>query len=190
MKRVFYGFLFICVLTVMFAISKANCAEVKKESKMKDLVVYYSLTGNTELVAKTLADSIKADIIKIEDEQTISKTKAYTSGSIAAKQGKSWTIKPFNADFAGYDRIFVGSPVWFGMPTPEINACIEKSNFSGKQVVIFVTMGGSGADGAIKAMSQKITAKGGKIISSFSIKTGMAKKDVIITKTKEVARQY
>ncbi len=76
------------------------------------------------------------------------------------------------------------------MPTPEINAFVEQTDFKGKDVVIFVTMGGSGADSAIKALSSKISAKGGRIISYFSVKTGMTNSDEIRAKTKELAKQY
>ena len=36
---------------------------------MKKLIVYYSLTGKIELVAKTIADKAKAKLIKIEEER-------------------------------------------------------------------------------------------------------------------------
>ena len=157
---------------------------------MKNLVVYYSFTGNTELVAKTLAGIIKADLLKIEDTVKPSKDEAYSSGKEAATQGKSWPVKPFNKDLSGYDRIFVGCPVWFGMPTPEFNAFVEQVDFSGKQVVVFVTLGGGSQDKAIKTMTEKIAAKGGKVVSSFYVRTKAVSKDDIVTKAKEIAKQY
>jgi hypothetical protein len=51
-------------------------------------------------------------------------------------------------------------------------------------------MGGGGQDKALKAMAEKIAAKGGKVVSSFSIKTGKATKDDIVNKTKEISGQY
>ena len=165
-------------------------AKAEEKAQMKNLVVFYSYTGNTELVGKTLAEIIKADVIKIEDAARPSKFKAYTSGSIAAIQGKSWPVKPFRADLSCYDRIFAGFPVWAGMPPPEFNAFVEQANFTGKQVVVFVTMGSGGQNKAIKAMTDKITAKGGKVVSSFYVKTGGVSKDDIVNKAKEISRQY
>ncbi len=49
-----------------------------KGSTMKDVLYIYSYTGNTEIVAKALAESINADLVKIEDVQRPSKGKAYT----------------------------------------------------------------------------------------------------------------
>jgi hypothetical protein len=48
------------------------------------------------------------------------KEQAYGAGKEASQQGKAWPIKPFKTDLSGYDRIFVGSPVWFSMPAPEM----------------------------------------------------------------------
>ena len=76
------------------------------------------------------------------------------------------------------------------MPTPELNAFIEQVDFTGKQVVVFVTLGGGGPDKAIKAMTDKITAKGGKVVSSFFVRTKAVSKDDIVNKAKEISKQY
>jgi len=44
-------------------------AEEQQAARMKSLIVYYSYTGKTELVAKTLAEILKADVLKIEDAE-------------------------------------------------------------------------------------------------------------------------
>ena len=175
----------VCVLGVI-----AAKAEERQAAQMKNLVAYYSYTGNTELVAKTLAEILRADVIKIEDVTRPTRDEAYAAGKEAAQQGKSWPIKPFNTDLSGYSRIFVGCPVWFGMPTPEFNAFVEQVSFTGKQVVVFVTLGGGGQDKAIKAMTEKVAAKGGKVVSSFFVKTAKVTKDDIAAKTREIAKQY
>ncbi|MCH5304733.1 MAG: flavodoxin family protein, partial [Ruminococcus sp.] len=36
---------------------------------MKTAIVYYSMSGNTEFIAKKIADKISADLIKIEPEK-------------------------------------------------------------------------------------------------------------------------
>ena len=175
----------VCLLGVI-----AAKAEEAQAARLKNLVVYYSYTGKTELVAKTLAEILKAELLKIEDVSRPTKEQAYGAGKAASMEGKSWPIKPFKTDLSGCDRIFVGSPVWFSMPAPEFNAFVEQVSFTGKQVVVFVTFGGGGQDKAIKAMTEKVAAKGGKVVSSFSVKTGKATEDDIVAKTKETAKQY
>jgi flavodoxin len=43
---------------------------------VKSAVIYYSLTGNTSLVAKMIAERIEADIIKLKPEKEIPSTGA------------------------------------------------------------------------------------------------------------------
>jgi flavodoxin len=182
--------LFVLVGTLVCTPLLLNGAEKKGAKKMKTLIVYYSYTGNTELVAKTVAAEINADTLKIEDVEKPGKLKAYFSGSFAAMRGKAWPIKTVNVLLKDYDRIFIGAPVWAGKAAPEINAYIGQAELKGKSVVLFVTMGGSDSAEAIKDLTAKVEAKGGKVVSSFSIKTGGTKKDEIAAKAKEAARQY
>ncbi|MCX7591799.1 MAG: hypothetical protein N2255_09245 [Kiritimatiellae bacterium] len=165
-------------------------AEEAQVALKKDLIVYSSFSGNTEIVAKTLAEMLKADLLKLEDEKPISRDEAYGAGREASLQGKSWPLKAFNVDLSGYNRIFVGCPVWFGMPTPQFNAFVEQVNLAGKQVVVFVTLGGGNPEKALKAMTEKVEAKGAKVVSSFSIKTRGVTKEDLAAKAKEAGQKY
>ena len=184
MSKIMKSLLVLMVGLLILSPLALNGAQKKGAKKMKNLVVYYSYTGNTEIVAKALAEDLKADVLKIEDAQTPSKFKAYISGGIAARNEKGWPIKTVNVLLKEYDRVFVGAPIWWGKAAPEINSYIEQTDFKGKSVVVFVTMGGSKADEAINALCTKIEAKGGKIVSSFSVKTGGVKKEDLPAKAK------
>ena len=67
---------------------------------------------------------------------------------------------------------------------------IEGLNIIPEGVYVDVTFGGGGQDRALKAMTEKVAAKGGKVVSSFSVKTGNATDDGIMTKAKDIAKQY
>ncbi|MCB4791664.1 MAG: flavodoxin domain-containing protein [Elusimicrobia bacterium] len=157
---------------------------------MKNLVVYYSYTGKTEIVAKAMASELNAELLKIDDVERPSKLKAYFSGAFAALKGKSWPINPLTADISSFDRIFVGSPVWCWKAAPEINSFFDQANLPGKSVVVFVTMGGSSPKEAIRTLSAKAGAKGAKVVSSFSIKTGCMTNEQIAAEAKEIAAKY
>lgn len=177
-------------LLLMFCIIAVSCvvrAEEKKEGAVKSLIVYYSYSGKTELVAQEMAKGLNASLLKIEDIKKPGKFKAYISGAFAARKGKAWPIKPITIDINSFDRIFVGAPIWWGKCAPEINSFIEQTDFTGKSVVVFVTMGGSDPREALKFLSRKIEAKGGKVLSSFAIKTGGKKNEVIVAEAKETA---
>ncbi len=188
MKKLIIGLVMLAAMIGPFSMMTAKADET--QATMKSLIIYYSWSGNTELVSKTLAEIIKADVIKLEDVAKPSKEEAFSSGKDAAQQGKSWPIKSVKTDLTGYERIFIGSPVWFGMPAPAFNAFIEQVDFKGKSVVVFVTLGGGSPDTAIKAMTEKVTAKGGKVVSSFHVRTKNVTKDDMVKKAKEIASQY
>jgi flavodoxin len=165
-------------------------AEEKKEGTVKNLIVYYSYSGKTEIVAQEMAKELNAALVKIEDVNKPGKLKAYFLGAFAARKGKSWPIKPVTIDISAYDRVFVGAPIWWGRCAPEINAFIDQTNFEGKQAVGFVTMGGSNPKEALKFLTGKIEAKGGKIMSSFAIKTGGQKNEAIVNAAKNEAQTF
>lgn len=191
MKTIFTRtFLLLLAGTILCSPLLVNGAEKKGAKKMKTLVVYYSYTGNTELVANTVAAEIGADTLKLEDAEKHGKLKVYFAGSFAAMGGKSWPIKTVNVLLKDYDRVFIGAPVWAGKAAPEINAYIEQAELQGKSVVLFVTMGGNESAKAIQDLTAKVEIKGAKVVSSFSVKTGGVKKDGIAAKAKEAARQY
>jgi flavodoxin len=160
-----------------------------REHKMKTLIVYYSLTGNTEAVAKELSKELNADLRKVEDLKKHATPWYYSVGCFSAIKNKQWDIKSVDFSLNGYDRIFVGSPVWANNPVPAINTFIANADFTGKDVILFVTLGGKTSEPCIKNMSEKITQKGGKIIGSFAIQAGKKPED-IIPKTTEIAKQY
>ena len=91
---------------------------------MNTLVVYYSYSGKTAVIAKELAKTESADIVEIKDARRPSKLKAYTAGIIASIKGKPWPIHPPGVDFAKYDRLILLAPIWAGNPPPPFNALL------------------------------------------------------------------
>ena len=158
---------------------------------MKNLVVYYSLTEKTHVVAQVLAKEVGADLRRVEDVEKPEVSWWFiVKGGFAAMRGVESEIKPIDTSFQGYDRVFVGSPVWGGSPSTPINAFIARADFTGKEVVLFMTLGSDDAAGAIKKMSERIEKKGGKIAGSFAFSTGKATEEELTAKTRELAKRY
>ena len=169
----------------------AQTASTQGERIVKTLVVYYSLTGNTDVVAQALAKELGADVRRVEDVEKPSANWWFMiTASIAAIRGVESEIKPIDAGFRDYDRVFVGSPVWAGSPSTPINAFIAKADFTGKAVVPFMTMGGDDASGALKKMSERIEKKGGKIVGSFALSSKKATNEELAAKAREMAQRF
>ncbi|HTT36489.1 MAG TPA: flavodoxin [Burkholderiales bacterium] len=169
----------------------AQTTGTQEPGTVKTLVVYYSLTGKTDAVAQALAKELGADVRRVEDVERPSVTWWFIfRGAISAMRGAESEIKPIDTDFGPYDRIFVGSPVWGGSPSTPINALIAKADFTGKQVIVFMTMGGNDASGALKKMSERIEKKGGKIVGSFAVSSKNATDEELAAKAREVAQHF
>jgi flavodoxin len=160
-----------------------------KGENMKKLVVYYSLSGNTEKVAETIARELKADICRVEEVKKRSKFLQYILGGFAAGRDKSCEIKPIDIDVHDYDLILLGSPVWAAKPVPAINAFIYGTEFKKKKVIAFFTMGGSEYEKAKNNITAKIHKRQGVVTDCFGIRTGRRSHDVVIKETKKVVKK-
>lgn len=157
---------------------------------MKILVAYYSFTGKTELVAKTVAQELNADLMKIEEVKGRKTPSVYILGGFAAITNRCSKIKSEDFNLGNYDIVFLGSPVWASRPTPAINAFISEADFKGKKVVVLLTMGGSGAEKAISNMEKKLERKQVNISGSHTISTVEREDQQLIEEAKRIARMY
>lgn len=116
----------------------------------KVLVAYFSCSGVTKKLAQTLAGVVKGDLYEItpahpytaadlnwQDKNSRSSVEMRDKSSRPAISGR---VK----DFAQYDTVFVGFPIWWYVAPTIINTFLESEDFSGKTVIPFATSGGSG----------------------------------------------
>ena len=157
---------------------------------MKKLVVFYSLSGNTEVVAKTIAKELKADLYRVEEIRKRNRFLAYLTGSFAAMRDKCSEIKPVVLNVHDYDLIFLGSPIWASRPVPAINAFISSTDFKNKKVIAFFTMGGSGHVKATNNITVKVEKRSGKVIDSFAIRVSRKNSDAIVKETKKATKSH
>jgi len=157
---------------------------------MKSLVVYYSLTGKTKLAAQAIAEVLNAPLVEIQEKRPIPMPFVYLSGSFAAFTNRGRKINPIDVDLKQYDRVFIGSPIWASRPTPAINSFIYQSNFEGRTVIPFFTMGGDDSKKALANITAKIEKRQGKVIGSFAITSHKVSDEEIVARAKEAIRKY
>jgi len=116
-------------------------SHARADGFMKIGIVYYSRTGNTRQVAKTLEEKLKeknaeVDLIEIEH---VKRPGFLTAGKTATKQ-LELPIKNTDFNMGKYDVILAGSPTWNKRPSPFIITFINKAqNMKGKKIAIFGT---------------------------------------------------
>jgi flavodoxin len=156
---------------------------------MKSLVVYYSLTGKTKLAAQAIAEALNATPVEIE-RRPIPFPFVYLSGGFRAFTNRGSKIKPVDIDLKQYERVFIGSPIWASRPTPAINSFVYQTNFGGRTVIPFFTMGGDDSEKALGNITAKIEKRQGKVGGSFAITSYKVSDEQIIARAKEAARKY
>lgn len=112
----------------------------------KVLVVYYSVSGNTQAIAEQIARETGADTVTIEPAEEY--PSAYKELTERAKKeiadGHKPELKNKPASIDGYDVVFVGSPCWWSTIAPPVASFLTAYDFSGKKIIPFMTHGGSG----------------------------------------------
>ena len=113
----------------------------------KTLVAYFSASGETARLAKTLAQAAGGDLYAIVPEQ------AYTSADLNWNDKHSRSSLEMNdpasrpaiagkvPDMGGYDTVFVGFPIWWYVAPTIVKTFLESYDFSGKTVIPFATSG-------------------------------------------------
>ncbi len=138
---------------------------------MRTLIIYYSETGATEVISQVLAHYLNADLVQIHDMKPRSGFKNKLSASFDAFRENKTEIYPPTIDLTNYDLVYIGTPVWASKPTPSIITIIDSLNLQGKDVILFATMSNKGGSSTIERMDEKVRARGGRVIESFTVKT-------------------
>ena len=118
----------------------------------KTLVVYYSASGNTERVAKDIAEAAGADLFEIVP------TEVYTSEDLNWTNSDSRVSREHDdeslrdvpltttevPDWDSYDTVFIGYPIWWGIAAWPVDTFVKNNDFTGKTVIPFATSTSSG----------------------------------------------
>ncbi len=165
-------------------INTDNNTEVS--SSEKTLVTYFSLPentgtaredstitvngerlGNTQYVANLIGEHTGADIFRIEsvkqynldDHQAL-----IDDAQEEQRQNARPEIKNKINNFDEYDTIFIGYPIWWSDLPQILYTFLESYDFTGKNVYLFSTNGGSGLSGTVSTITNKLS--GAKVNSN------------------------
>ena len=153
---------------------------------MKRIIIYYSNGGTTDLVAKTLAKNINADLLRIHDLKNRDGFKNRLFASINAFRETKTDIIPAKVDLRGYDTVYFGTPTWNGNPTPAILTIIDRCDLRAKDVVLFATMDANRGDSNVSRLEEKVTLRGARVIESFTLATKNKSPEKLVRDTEAI----
>lgn len=130
----------------------------------KTLVVYYSATGRTKTAAEAIAAATGGDLFELLPQQPYTaadldynnKDSRVSREHEDASQRHVALVKDTPDNFASYETIFVGYPIWWGGAAWIVDDFVKYNDFTGKTMIPFATsysspMGSSGRDLAAMA---------------------------------------
>ena len=118
----------------------------------KTLVVYYSASGNTERVAKDIAEAAGADLFEIVPTEVYANDDLDWTNpdSRVSREHDDESLRdvPLTTtevpDWDSYDTVFIGYPIWWGIAAWPVDTFVKNNDFTGKTVIPFTTSSSSG----------------------------------------------
>ena len=144
---------------------------------MNTAVIYYSLEGNMDLVARKIAENVAVDLIRLmpRKEYPTGKMSKYFWGGKSVTFGERPKLTNPTIDLEPYELLVIGTPIWAGTWTPPLNTFLHDYSITGKKIILMATHLGGGADKCFEKM--KITLKGNTIIGAFEFKEPLQQMD-------------
>lgn len=153
----------------------------------KSLVAYFSQTGeqygvgviekgNTELVARYIADKTGADLFHIIADEDYPKT--YNALTVVAKEELKNKKRPSLVrditDFDAYDTLYLGYPIWWGDLPMAVYTFLENHDWKGKTIYPFCTHAGSGLSDTVQSIRKE--CKNAQVGKGLAIQGTVAQK--------------
>ena len=121
----------------------------------KILIAYYSYSGNTRTIAEKIRALTGGDLFEIKPKEPYPAN--YNDAVNLAQKEKAAGKKPElveNADISAYDKIYLGTPVWWYTFASPVRTFLSNNDFSGKTIIPFCTHGGGGASNTFSDIQQ------------------------------------
>lgn len=136
----------------------------------KSLIIYFSRAGenysvgvvdkgNTEIVAEYVQELTGADMFKVEP--TVPYSENYRTCTEQAKERVGNAPVKARPNIAGYDTIYLMTPIYWGTWAPEMETALTGLDFTGKTVRVITTHAGSGLGRVVSDATR--VCKGAKV---------------------------
>ena len=123
---------------------------------MKTLIVYYSHEGNTDFVAKKIAEKLEADTLRLVPVKKYPE-KGFAKffwGGKSAVMAETPELEPYSVDLDSYEQVIFGFPVWASNITPPLRTFIKDNpGVKEKRVAAFACQSGKGAEQAFEKLT-------------------------------------
>lgn len=146
--------IFILALTMVYATSayaQSGNDLNSADSAPRILIAYFSMSGNTRLIARDIQKMTGGDLFEIKAVREYGPD--FDSAVEQAREELQNRARPALqakvVNMQDYDVVFVGFPNWIGTMPMAVFSFLEQHDFTGKTLVPFCTHGTSGISNTI-----------------------------------------
>jgi flavodoxin len=138
------------------------------------LVVYYSLSGNTERVAEDLAKRLGAESEKIGDIKVRRGLLGYLRAAFDSIRERPAELTALDKNPNEFALTLIGTPIWAGKITPAVRSYLRMNRGRFNEVAFFTTSGSTPAEKVVPAM-ERLAGRQAVALAGFNyvdLKTG------------------
>ena len=111
---------------------------------MKNLIVYYSYTGNTKKVAEEIAKKVNGTLcaLTLKEDYTKDYDALVNEMESSNNENNQPELKDLNVSLDEFDCVFVLTPVWWYTLSCPVNTFLHQNNLESKEVILVSTNAG------------------------------------------------
>lgn len=144
---------------------------------MKTAIIYYSLEGNMDFIAKKISNNNNVHLYRLIPKKEYPKgniTK-YIWGGKSATFGEKPKLINEQIEIDNYDTLIIGSPIWAGTFTPPLNTFFHDYHISGKNIILVTTNAGGNSEKCFAKMKSLLNDN--VIVNTFQFVNPMSSQD-------------
>ena len=141
------------------------------QQNSKNLVVYFSRSGNTELMAFKIAQMKNALLLNLIAKDYEIGLKGWVNAMMDARKTTA-VISPRKIDLSRFDTIYIGAPIWLYSSAPPAFEFVKQNDFTGKKVILFNSLNSKFEQKYINDFTRLVAQNGGQLIKHIYIVRG------------------
>ena len=100
------------------------------------LLVYFSYTGNTKIIAEQILKELDCDVTELFPKEKYSENYQEVVDEYQNNETgqRICELMPYSVDLNKYDTIIIGSPVWWYTITPVVRTFLKQNSLAGKKL--------------------------------------------------------
>lgn len=152
----------------------------------KILVVYFSLDGNTEKIAKMICHKLNCTHLKLTPKSVFPQSKIIRF-LMAGKQAvfkEAPSLASIELDLGQYPVLFLGTPVWAGNFSSPVRSFVKKYDISGKEIALFCTHKGQPV-GALEKLEEYLAPRNVTILKKIDFSDPMHADETVLNEKVE-----